>query len=1073
MGGLSKSQLRDAVRAGAIVAIPKKGESSEAAIARVQKKHPGRKVVDPPAAMVEELQADLHAELADYENGNHLKQYREAIAHSHGHGQFVRSGNKILPRPVAESHLQAISDDWMETETKIGVVPESWKVAPTVYRTKMQGQTLDRRFSLHQLHKDKLHAHVEIGRRWTPNFSAKYEFIQGRDWGASSIKMQPAYASLANEQVDRSTISALQALGFSFPGARSSEIVIDARGPIKFLSESTFNPVRYLVRLACLYLTASIVEEQGSMISVVGADGTPEINYLHSAGDISRNVINAVHESRQVVYVESGKFGSDVRMLEVFLTALTDKLQFQTGDRGVNIPAISKLWPQIPNTQLVIYGPQEPALNYGTLKSGEIWNAIAYYTALMNVRELWEEVFTSVATLAWRPENCNNFMGHKSVRMALPISVMQSAALGPLMLNMSQWRDRNTHLPIPEIAQVAWLASARYTQWALLYRDISAMLGGDELFVMASHVDFVRRMEWMVYSGTINTPINTVIEKVATRYGWENLLGRMLLTLQGLNVAATPKAAATHIAVPLKDVNAIQWEEALPYSNLIPEGSAALSLVYPASPTSIPVAGTWIRPTSVINRHGIADAMYSMLNINTGRVGYSIWDPHFQKIQIVRKTVMRNYRGALADAQFFTVSRSDEASIDPLIWMNSNHDAMELYAKARYNSASEWFISEDAVVDEDDYIKYYRTLTDSFPDTLQAMQDALRIDFITEIYSDEEDATEETEEFEETESEMEEPLPGVIGGITALAVRKRAKNIELALGRMPKWVAATCEAILIGKSPVTKPKTDPYVKIALEDLEVDDPSAYPMQTTQNHKIAQMMGNVAFFLNGLSPFIADATTKLATHAVATGADNIAKTHQYSGGTWDAASYTRLTGKALPQHITAEEFNKYISMGATPQRLIYTTDPEEYVKYLEIITEQFNLRLQDIMVGRGELTNTEAEELLKTQMQAEASGGYAYRVPKKLSPDEVKERLRAKSAALSESQRPIMETGSVVSPTEPVEVTAGGSGFGGAAPSQDNGGEDPNQQRAPAASSAPPTSPKITELQFQAPKGPDQS
>jgi hypothetical protein len=1053
-GTLSKDQVREAIRRGAILAIPKKGESNESAVARVQLKHPGKEVVDPTPEVVAELKDALETEREEVSSNKTIKQYRESVGGFQNYYNLVRSGVKILPHPIADNNLDTIPDANELETTRLSGVPDKWKVPRAVSRSRFVQDTMDHRFSLFQIRKNRLENETQLGRTWNTTFQGKFSFRRGYNWGGKCITLEPAYASLTTERVDKGAVAAMQALGYTFPGARSSELVVEARGPIRELVNIEYNPVRLLSRLAAMWLAAKMVESKGAELRAVGADGHPKFEYLHGAGDISRLTIDAVYGSQQVLYLESGRFGTDVRYLEVLMTAMTSKVQFGSTNPNVRIPTIVKFWPEIPNPVVAIYGPKETRLNYGVYNAGTIWEAISYITSLMNVRELWWEVFQSVATMAWRPDGDSAFCGHKAVSVALPISAMQPAALGPMMMNSVQWYEREQHMEEPFLSDVAWDSTVRYMQWSLLHRDLCAQLGAHELLSHTPIDTSVKRMEWMVYSHTVNIPAALVVQGRAKKYGWDTLLGRILATTRGENRTSSAAETPLYIATSITNKNVLQWEEAIPYVECIPEGSSALSMLYPARPSIIPPNQVWIRPVNVINRYGTADAIYTMSEPRKTQLALEVRDIEMQRSHVIPYRMRLNYRDAPRDGQFFNIEAEGEYRLSYLMKIPLLRDCITLHGDAMRNAESEWFVSYDYDIATDEYLGYHEEIDKGFPKTVADMIASIDLAYKMQIdeHVDMELDDEEPEQLQEPEE-----LPKAKGLDTELIMyESKYDNIKKTMGTVPKWIDTLMTLKTLTPDPAKRMSANTMmveVSTAVLDLK---PEELPALAIDASKVPSMMQNIAFFIREAAskpPVTISMGNRMAE--IETAVYNIGANYASSEGVWDATSFELRTGKPIPEFIDRDEFATLIAKGARSQELGNMPSIEAYQKYQAAIIEEYERRLDEYIGSKGiELGREEAE--VQVQKMIKQQGKTLLDIADEDEPEP--------STPIKEVV--ILDTREERTLTEPIDEGTPSRNFGGAALLPASGGEDQPSASTARVSDATRTSPEIITMEFQA-------
>lgn len=61
----------------------------------------------------------------------------------------------------------------------------------------------------------------DIGRNWSTNFTARFDFFNGYVWGDVQLKLEPAFAGLTEESLEKQSLNALASLPFAFGGTRA------------------------------------------------------------------------------------------------------------------------------------------------------------------------------------------------------------------------------------------------------------------------------------------------------------------------------------------------------------------------------------------------------------------------------------------------------------------------------------------------------------------------------------------------------------------------------------------------------------------------------------------------------------------------------------------------------------------------------------------------------------------------------------------------------------------------------------------------------------------------------------
>jgi hypothetical protein len=1028
--------IREQVKKGAILAIPKQGETSEQAIARVQKRHPGKKVIDPPQYVVNELNAEADAIRSVKENNI---PYYAALNRMEGYGKFVRNGARLLPKPIMVDNSVRLNEGWQFTDTAIGSVPEEWDCNYGLARLKMDKGNVDRKFSIFKYRKQNVDSVYNIGRMWTSTFPGKYQVIERLSSSATLLKMEPAFAGMSGERFDNTMSKAIQALPNAFHNTRSEDFSPTARHALRHLIEIPFDATRLLVRMAVLWFAASIIEEKNGMLQVTGAHERPRVLTVTEGAAFNELLTLSSAENAQVLYTEMHKAGNDPEILEVYYAAMSAGNGYRAlGLERKDLPTILKLWPEINNAVLAMLGARETILSYSTLSARAIWCAIEVYVVQMKLHEQWKEVFEAVSAMVWRPEGDSAFCGHQAVQMALPRSQMQAAALGPTLMMMRHWEEYGNDIKQPLLPEIAWRGTSRYMIWALLYRDMVAQAGGAELRIIANAADFVKRCEWLVYSRGPQNPLNVSIEIVAKEFGWNNLLGNILRTVQGMSRASYGNQMPLGINVPIKSKMMLQWEEALNCTTMLPEGCYALSLLYPAKPLGIPVECTWLQPRQVFNRYGITDAVYSLIEAGVKSVGYLSTNSYTATCKVRKASILKSYRDRPRDSQFFLTAQEDGTKTGPVCWLEDLESTVKVFGSANRNAEADWYITQAYDLSDEGLMSYFEKIDTHFPmmwDITLGMAKA-------ESESEEPEESEESAQQEES-STQEEDVPAADTRVDAehtqyIAAKKR---ISKTLKTEPGWLSIidplmTSSATALHSGELSQPAARAYAAIIR-----DNPIRLAYEEYENPEdVPNLMEDLDLIIGLVARHHRYGSDRLKLYRMQQAARSVGTCYKATGGMITAKRYIQLSGKALPSYVTPEVFEELVASGVPIADITEATSEETFLQMLE------EVRAETAALLAEHEKQQEAEQL----DPAEASG----------------------STFQTEIEEvPIMETRPEVALIQP-DPDQGGN-FGGEAASLAAGDGDPATRQQSDASAAPRTSPRVTAMDFAVQPQPDAS
>lgn len=1105
------AEVATLAKQGIIVAIPKAGETPEAAVKRVQTKHPGKRVVDPEPFTND---AKQRADSGSQGMIQTSLRFREALGRTKGYTNLCRMGHKLLPKPVCNRIVGELPGDYRSNTQPIGNVPESWMQPYSVCSHRWSGGILRRGFSIVEIRKNKLKQSLPIGRVWNSIYTGRFDVHRGAAWGSRLLKLEPVFAGLGEESLEKGALNALAALPYAFAGSRASDFSDDARHAVHGLANRPYNAIRLLVRLAVMWLGASICEESNEHLKLVGFDAAPDVRYIRSSGDMSTGLSDAINANAQTLYVEMSKIGRDPSILEVYFAAMSKRPQWRTSSGAKEVPTLLGLWPQIPNPHLSIYGRDEAVLHVEEVHAATIWMAIEVFVQQMGLREEWNEILESVATFTLRPEGDTVLCGHEAIKIALPESSLGPAALGPLMDTTRHWEDNAHPVVQPTLPQLMWRASARYMMWSLGYRDLCAYCGGREGVVFPIDAAQAKRTEWTIHSGATVVPANTIVELLAEDYGWNNLLGRVLRTVCGLTKKKTRHTPPMYASTAVLHKYSVQWEEVLPYTPRLPEGSAALSLVYPAKCNTIPPVNTWTAPLTVLHRHGLADALYTMATCGISEFGYAIYHASSQKYRIEETSIAVNYREVPADSQFFATREEGGIVIEPVFRATNALTAMEAFQTSAYNFESDWYVEHEidesfegllkhfmdldremAITGEEWTIKGLKLLSKSITSPTVSPKISPREPTSEDAITDEPpSAVEDVIDEDKRRSKLGKERVRKVADSMMFFNEQRAM-ITRVLEEEPEWVGYVAELKALRGNPLEqKDEITRLAQLIMLRIRDTDPTLLPHYATDQTRVPQMMRAVAYMLKEFSAFVSGHDAIQLMTRMSEGCRSVARSFEVGEQIFDNISYSNVHGRQLPPHVSAEMFDKGIRLGLSVGDIVFTKDRSHLARLIdgaekalseklaadtkELETQIYQpqpnetdaLKTAYVWVQSGEPTTqlkpvdasktTEAElaaEQLASELLGEPGG----------TGDVETDSLGLPIIGETQTEimeEPILETRSEMLATEPTPVATEETPFGGEPPSQEGGGEDP-QLAGASATDATETSEPIAKVAFE--------
>lgn len=553
---------------------------------------------------------------------------------------------------------------------------------------------LGRGFELFGVRKDKIVAETPVGRDWVSSYPGIFKFEEGLRWGDVRLALLPAFAGLGDEVLDKTSIAALSAMPYAFANARASDFTVAARHAVSALTNRAFNPVRLLWRLAVLWLSAAMSEDQGSELLVRALEGAAEPRFVNGPAELNTMLVEAAQAREQTVFVDVGhEVGRPTKVLEALLVACASRPMFASRASSP-MPTLLKAWPSINGAQLSVYGSPAVPVEPGALPSAAVWDAATLYVRQHGLYELWTEVLEAVAVHALRPEGDQAWVGHSVACLALPKSELSPDGLGPLSQPLRAWTYATRTLGYPEPAELLWRGASRYSAMSVSLSLVAAELGADTLTFEVMRRRRLALLELQARATEGYVPMNYIANEVMSAMDWVDGFGRIHMCTYG----GTPTQGAggcgslllTYLAAP----GTVQWEEILPYVKVLPITASVSATLYPVRPNIDYPIGRWMTCNIIEGRAGTSDAMYCVGKVAGNEVRYAKLDSYGQATTYARYTPRLNYRGAPADHQYGEYVVGEGLLFRPVFKSSNARAVMETHLQGRHNSDIDWFLSD-------------------------------------------------------------------------------------------------------------------------------------------------------------------------------------------------------------------------------------------------------------------------------------------------------------------------------------------------------------------------------------------
>jgi hypothetical protein len=602
----------------------------------------------------------------------------------------VFPGLRPVPKPVA-SHFNATGTVHGQLLDSIpAVVPNNLGSVP-VLKSRMLGTAFRMGYTLRAERKGKIEYSQGVGRSWDVNWAWDPEFVACPEYGSGVPTLHPALAPLANEVMDRHALQALTNISRVFSEVRPGQLSTTARAAIRTLPKEPANHVRYLQRLASLYLAAAAVENQGGTLHYYGgkaADREPERLGVTGVAALNRLLDYGLSGRRNVIYFENsalGAFSADLsRILRIAAHSDPD-CRSAVGYR----PAVLSLWPEVRNSLYAELIPENAVLpedeEVGAVPAAAVWEAATSYCRQHNLMGLWDEMVHTAAFWCWRPSGDCGLAGFTKIILGYPEARMTSGALGPLLASARSWAAATEEAVELTLAEYAAAAVVRY---GLVSAGLTGVLLNQGLlsaYYSTNASTLWSTLNRLCVSRNSPTPILHRVAAQLAAMGAPKVLGR---TLAYISFGLSKASAGPLVRGP---TNCVQWEELLPAVDIFPASSSIYGTLKPLSMVH-PTYGRWASVEMVADRAGEQDAFYSLAATTALSYGMATVYHATGLASITAYAPPTCYSGRPADNAFPVVQVMEGAHLKPVFKLETAEAAFSAAFGARRRADWTWYI---------------------------------------------------------------------------------------------------------------------------------------------------------------------------------------------------------------------------------------------------------------------------------------------------------------------------------------------------------------------------------------------
>eukprot|EP00918_Siedleckia_nematoides_P102857 GHVU01224584.1.p1 GENE.GHVU01224584.1~~GHVU01224584.1.p1 ORF type:complete len:974 (+),score=120.40 GHVU01224584.1:468-3389(+) len=512
--------------------------------------------------------------------------------------QVFASGTVGDPKPVsAEEFKRALE----ETEAELFASEESERPSDAVCSSHMGNYSFDCRWALLAATDDRVVRNIPMNALWTATWSGAISFEEDDahrwmpEWGCKAPNLSPIFQSLmvkeisdtaSEDEIARAGYALSQFFGkgtWETPGEIESVTRSQLRMPQAILDST--NVVRLLVRLATMYLLATVEERAGRKL-VVSEPVECDMVRIDGVEALATRIAE-VASSTEFHYLHVGSASSVSNVLfekiiiPVMLCACNVSPPFAEGC------GVRDMWPPIPRVRLWSKFEKECEVKVkvgDTLPSAFLFVAGQLFGNAFNVSYLWQQSVEFVYLFLFSPnKHTVPPFGTCRLRICLPKLDLR-AGIVSFSTGYDEVEQRGEELKFHQrcwdavrrssfLHMASWFALLRLGGLRGLRSEVSGLLKisgfGDDSYPR----NFATAGAW------------PVVAKVAALAGMNgNVMRNRFLLSVSPDLGPSAADASPGKIFRIHFNTSLQWSECLNFVKAVPSDSAAMSIIAPALP---------------------------------------------------------------------------------------------------------------------------------------------------------------------------------------------------------------------------------------------------------------------------------------------------------------------------------------------------------------------------------------------------------------------------------------------------------------------------------------------------------
>lgn len=333
--------------------------------------------------------------------------------------------------------------------------------------------TVDRRFALLGVDQNALVEETVIGEVFVAATEVAWELNNCGIRKAPPISIQPAYAALTTDAVDRNHVQAMAAVNACFAEGNEPKMTSRDVSWLKTCVSTNADPTRVFFRFAQMYYYYLQLEKQGVAARPTPATSNPI--HIRSVAHVLTTLRNGASGTHFLPF-DLDSYTGDHTVAATILRYVAEGSAWPLV-AGAEVSSILALSMRLPNVEVLLTGSVPVNIVNPNFTATDIWDLMFNVAGQLDCEEILKEMLTVVAAQMYSvTPDVDPVFRSPLVRFALPPLQMSYYAIFPVALAA----DKIVHTTVPEEREVHVVACELILRSQLLsiaYREMLWTLG--------------------------------------------------------------------------------------------------------------------------------------------------------------------------------------------------------------------------------------------------------------------------------------------------------------------------------------------------------------------------------------------------------------------------------------------------------------------------------------------------------------------------------------------------------------------------------------------------------------------